>query len=127
MISKLRRVFVIVVVFYGGSALSAAVVAHHMLDGTTWTDVKKEPAQAAPAPPPPRRSADVGRRSELVGTCAIPTTTGVIQSTCAVPGALRVVGTVRRDAASGRRPCRTTPFTRTVRTYGDHYLCLGRN
>ncbi|MFF5001730.1 hypothetical protein ACFY3G_02785 [Streptomyces phaeochromogenes] len=128
---RLLRALIIAVVCLGGPALIAAAVAHAMLDDTAWTDTRPVPAPTVlPVPVPsasqPERPAGRGGQSGLLGTCVIPTATGAAPTACTTRGALRVVGTVRRDAAVHRhRPCEDVPFTTTVRRHGSYWLCLG--
>lgn len=107
-------------------AIAAATAAHLMLDDSEWTDPKAAPpTRPAPAPtaaPVPDRGESPGPNG-LVGRCAALTRTGAVLTQC-VPGSLKVVGTVRRDAAKSK-PCGTTPFTDIVRPYGAYHLCLG--
>ncbi|MFE9684155.1 hypothetical protein [Streptomyces sp. NPDC006285] len=108
-------------------AAMAAATTHLMLDGTTWTDTTPTPpARPTPAPtaaPDPGRTASAGP-NKLIGRCAVATQAGAVLSPCGAPGVLRVVGTVRQDAA-GAHPCSATPFTREVRRYAAYFLCLG--
>ncbi len=121
------RGLAIAVLALGAPAAMAGAVTHQMLDGTTWTDPTPAPSvrptPAPTAPPAPGRTASAGP-NRLIGRCAIPTQAGAVIAPCATPGALTIVGTVRRDAA-GRSACATTPFTREVRRYGAYWLCLG--
>ncbi|MEW2567664.1 hypothetical protein [Streptomyces sp. NPDC047070] len=126
-IRRLLRAVAIAAFFFGGAALAAAAVTHQMLDGTTWTNPTPAPSvRPTPAPtaaPAPGRTASVGP-NDLIGRCALATQAGAVVSPCTAPGARKIVGTVRRDAAHAH-PCRTTPFTDTVRPHGAYWLCLG--
>ncbi|MGW0566101.1 hypothetical protein [Streptomyces tauricus] len=127
MTARMGRVLAITVLVAVVPAAMAGAVTHQMLDGTTWTDTTPAPpVRPTPAPtaaPDPDRTASVGP-NELVGRCAVATQAGAVVSPCAAPGARKIVGTVRRDAASAR-PCRTTPFTDIVRPHDAYFLCLG--
>ena len=126
--SRLRHTLAIIVLLYGGAWGVAAATTYVMLGDTSWTGAKPEPTQATTTASPAtgtQPAAAMGDQSGLIGTCAIPTTTSIIRSTCDAPGALTIVGTIRLDAT--QRSCKAIPFTETVRKYKGHYLCLGGN
>jgi len=118
----------IVVLALAVPATVAAGITHHRLVGTDWTDptpnrlpkptpapapVTVKPAPTTTAIPEPTATPDPWP----LGTCL----THQLQHAPCVPGALRIVGTVR---GPDDRPCAGLPETDLLRRTGDYALCL---
>ncbi|WP_314411392.1 hypothetical protein [Streptomyces sp. DSM 40484] len=127
MISRIRRALAVTALVVVLPAIAAATVAFQILDHPDWTDPKPHPTArptATPTAAPSTKRPATDGPNAFIGRCAIPTQADAVLTPCGTPGALKIVGTVRQDAA-GEQPCRTTPFTREVRHHGGYVLCLG--